>query len=209
MFRRLVVEKRARPADDVLSALVRHYDDGAISEEELIGLSVFILAAGHGTTRDLLTNGLYLLLTHPQQATKLVARPALVGPAVEEVLRYESPIPMVSQLAEETFDLGGATIDKGDAVVLQLSAANRDPEKFSDPGSFDVAREDNRHLAFGWGAHFCLGALLARMEAAVVFEAIAPMLGDLVMRPTEPIWKTGDLTERTLTELPVSWASRR
>jgi cytochrome P450 len=207
MFRRLIVEKRARPADDMLSALVRHFDDGTISEDELIGLSVFFLAAGHGTTRDLLTNGLYLLLAHPQEAKKLANGPGLIGAAVEEVLRYESPIPMVSQLAVESFDLGGTMIGKGDAVVLQLSGANRDPDRFPDAAAFDTARQDNRHLAFGWGAHFCLGAPLARMQAAVVFQAMAPLLPELELESTEPTWKTGDLTERTLTELPVSWVS--
>ena len=149
MFRRLMREKQQRPADDMITRLVDAEGEGTISADELIGLAVFFLAAGHGTTRNLLTNGLYLLLTHPAEVAKLSGDPARTAPAVEEVLRYESPIPMVSRLALADLTLCDAKIRAGDSVIIHLAAANRDPEVFERPATFDVTRPDNRQLAFG------------------------------------------------------------
>ncbi|MCU1494191.1 MAG: cytochrome, partial [Acidimicrobiaceae bacterium] len=205
-FRQIIEEKRKTPADDILTVLVQHFDAGVISEEEIIGLSVFFLAAGHGTTRDVVANGLYLLLTHPSEADKLTHDPHLVGSAVEEVLRYEGPIPMVSQLAVEDLTLGGESVRAGDAVILHLAAANRDPDKFGDAAKFDVARKANRHMAFGWGSHFCLGAPVARQQAAVVFEEIGPLLPRLLLDAPIAKWRTGDMSGRTLAELTASWS---
>ncbi|HUC14176.1 MAG TPA: cytochrome P450, partial [Acidimicrobiales bacterium] len=180
LFHRLIADKRSCPGDDVLSALVSAHDAGVLSDDEVVGLSVFFFAAGHGTTRDLIANGLYLLMAHPGEASKLQADTSHIGPAIEEALRYESPIPMVSQLAGADHLLGGAEIRAGDAVILHVGAANRDPAQFVDPARFDVTRKENRHLAFGLGAHFCLGAPLARRQAAVVLEELAPDLQRLV-----------------------------
>jgi cytochrome P450 len=207
MFRRLMREKQQRPADDMITRLVDAEGEGTISADELIGLAVFFLAAGHGTTRNLLTNGLYLLLTHPAEAAKLSGDgdPARTGPAVEEVLRYESPIPMVSRLALADLTLGDAKIRAGDSVIVHLAAANRDPAMFERPATFDVTRPDNRQLAFGRGRHFCLGAPLARVEAAVVLEEAGPLLPLLELDLPNGRWRTGDMTDRCLTELKASW----
>jgi cytochrome P450 len=211
MFRALIREKQKRPADDLLTRLVDSASEGTISDEELIGLSVFFLAAGHGTARNMLANGLYLLMTHPAQAQKLVEAqrlseaPELIESAVEEVLRYESPIPMASRLAQADLTLPGAAVRAGDSVILHLAGANRDPAMFEDAAMFDVARTNNRHLAFGRGPHFCLGAPLARVEAAVVFQELGPLLPELVLDRPDVTWRTGDMTDRCVTELKASW----
>jgi cytochrome P450 len=211
MFRALIREKQKRPADDLLTRLVDSADEGTISGEELIGLSVFFLAAGYGTARSMLANGLYLLMTHPAQARKLVEAqrlseaPELIESAVEEVLRYESPIPMASRLAQADLTLSGAAVRAGDSVILHLAGANRDPAIFENAAMFDVARTNNRHLAFGRGPHFCLGAPLARVEAAVVFQEIGPLLPELVLDSPDVTWRTGDMSDRCVTELKASW----
>jgi len=205
LFHRLIADKRSCPGDDVLSALVSAHDAGVLSDDEVVGLSVFFFAAGHGTTRDLIANGLYLLMAHPGEASKLQADTSHIGPAIEEALRYESPIPMVSQLAGADHLLGGAEIRAGDAVILHVGAANRDPAQFVDPARFDVTRKENRHLAFGLGAHFCLGAPLARRQAAVVLEELAPDLQRLVFAEPPPAWGRGNMSSRTLTTLTARW----
>lgn len=206
LFQGLIAEKRRRPGDDVLTALVRARDEGTLSEDELIGLSVFFFAAGHDTSRDLLANSLYLLLTHRSELHRVCHDRALVGPAVEEVLRFESPIPMVSQLAASDQQIGGEMVRAGDAVILHLGAANRDPARFEDPARLDVTRADNRHVAFGFGAHLCLGAPLARHEAAVVLEELAPHLERLELTSPLAHWGQGDMSGRKLLELKASWA---
>jgi len=208
LSRRLMADKRRHPGDDVLSALVSAHDTGVLSDDEVIGLSVFFFAAGHGTTRDLLANGLYLLMAHPGEAAKLQAATSHIGPAIEEVLRYESPIPMVSQLAGADHVLAGAEVRAGDAVILHIGAANRDPAQFVGPARFDVTRKENRHLAFGLGAHFCLGAPLARRQAAIVLEELAPDLDRLVFAEPPPTWGRGNMSSRTLTTLTARWSPR-
>jgi hypothetical protein len=205
LFHRLIADKRRCPGDDVLSALVRAHDAGVLSDDEVVGLSVFFFAAGHGTTRDLIANGLYLLMAHPGEASKLQADTSHIGPAIEEALRYESPIPMVSQLAGADHVLAGTEIRAGDAVILHVGAANRDPAQFVDPARFDVTRKENRHLAFGLGAHFCLGAPLARRQAAIVLEELAPDLQRLVFAEPPPAWGRGNMSSRTLTTLTARW----
>ncbi|MGD0808999.1 MAG: cytochrome P450 [Acidimicrobiales bacterium] len=208
LFQRLIADKRCHPDDDVLSALVRAHDTELLSDDEVVGLSVFFFAAGHGTTRDLLANCLYLLMAHPGEVGKLQAATSRVGPAIEEALRYESPIPMVSQLAGADHVLAGAEVRAGDAVILHIGAANRDPAQFVDPGRFDVTRKENRHLAFGLGAHFCLGAPLARRQVAVVLEELAPDLDRLVFDEPAPKWGRGNMSSRTLTTLTARWSPR-
>jgi cytochrome P450 len=207
LFGRLMAEKRQKPDDDILSELVQAFDAGLISDDELIGMAVFILAAGHTTTRDLLGNGLYLLLDQPAEAEKLRRAPDKVPSAIEEVLRFESPIPMASRLAREKLVLAGNSIEAGASVIVHLGAANRDPTKFDNAGTFDVSRHPNRQLAFGWGAHFCLGAPLARQQGAVVLEAVLPELPRLSLSSAEPAWRTGDMSVRTLKELTVAWTT--
>jgi cytochrome P450 len=159
----------------------------------------------------MLANGLYLLMTHPAQAQKLAEAqrlpeaPELIESAVEEVLRYESPIPMASRLAQADLTLSGAAVRAGDSVILHLAGANRDPAVFENAAMFDVARTNNRHLAFGRGPHFCLGAPLARVEAAVVFQELGPLLPELMLDSPDVTWRTGDMSDRCVTELKASW----
>jgi pimeloyl-[acyl-carrier protein] synthase len=207
MFRGLVREKQRCPADDLLTRLVDSAGEGTISDDELIGLSVFFLAAGYGTARNMLANGLYLLMTRPAQAQRLSEAPELIESAVEEVLRFESPIPMASRLAQADLTLPGAAVRAGDSVILHLAAANRDPAMFTHAATFDVARPNNRHLAFGRGPHFCLGAPLARVEAAVVFQELGPLLPELTLDNPDVTWRPGDMTDRCVTELKATWRS--
>ncbi|HTW99665.1 MAG TPA: cytochrome P450, partial [Acidimicrobiales bacterium] len=167
-FARLLELRRSDPRDDGVSVLAAALAAGQLDRDEAIGLCVFVLAAGHGTTAALLGNMAMLLMGDAAQRQALGTGRGLVGRAVEEVLRYESPIPMMSRLAGAELSLAGRRIREGDPVVLQLSAANRDPARFSEPAAFRVEREENRHLAFGSGAHFCLGAPLARAQAGSV-----------------------------------------
>ena len=133
----------------------------------LLGLSVFLFLGGDETTVSLLGNGLLALLQHPEELARLRREPALLPAAVEEFLRFESPIQIATRRPVEDFVLRGKTIRQGQTVVLMLGAANRDPERFAEPDRLDVGRTENKHTAFGWGSHFCLGAPLARVEAQI------------------------------------------
>ena len=206
MFRRLMDDKRRAPQDDLLTQLVHYFDEGALSEDEVIGLAVFILAAGHGTSRDLIANSLYLLLTHPAEAAKLAGGPAAIGAAVEEVLRYESPIPMLSQLAAHDAVLGGQALRAGDPVILHIGSANRDGAKFARADVFDVARADNRHLAFGLGPIFASVRPSPARPPPSCWKSWAH-LRYLVADPGPPKWKTGDMSGRALAKLDVSWSA--
>jgi pimeloyl-[acyl-carrier protein] synthase len=173
---RIAAERRARPADDLLSALVAAEDAGQkLSEEELHGTVALLLAAGNETTTNLIGNGLLALLRHPAELARLRADPALIERAVEELLRYDSPVQLTGRIAKEDVDFHGTRFRKGQNVILLLGAANRDPEVFAEPDRLDLTRADVDHLSFGHGHHFCLGAQLARLEAQIA-------LGELVRR---------------------------
>jgi len=200
----LLERRQSQPLEDGVSVLAAALAAGQLSRDEAIGLCVFILAAGHGTTAALVGNLIFLLLSHRPQLEAVCADSGLIGAAVEETLRYESPIPMMSRLAGRELELAGARIGAGDAVVLQLAAANRDPGRFEDPASFAVARGDSRHLAFGYGPHFCLGAPLARAQAGAILQALVET-GTLSRwaLATSPCWRAGSHDSRDLTELRV------
>jgi cytochrome P450 PksS len=149
---------------------------------------VQLLYAGHETTRNLIGNGLYSLLEHPDQLERLRREPALVPTAVEEVLRYEPPIVFTSRVALEPDDIAGVAIPAGALLQVALVAANRDPEAFPDPDRFDIARGENPHLTFGFGAHFCLGASIARMEGRVAFETLLGRFRRIEFAGDKPSW---------------------
>jgi len=172
-FRELTLDRRRTPRADLLSALAAVEDEeGGLSEAELMGLSVFLFIAGHETTVSLMGNGLLALLNHPGELDRLRREPELLGSAVEEFLRFESPIQIATRLPVENLVLRGKKILKGQTVVLMLGAANRDPERFADPDRLDVGRTENKHTAFGWGSHFCLGAPLARIETQLALKLL-------------------------------------
>jgi cytochrome P450 len=173
LFQGVLAERRAEPRDDLISELLQaHEQDDRLSEEELIVTATTLLLAGHETTVNLIGNGMLSLLRHPDQLALLRDQPDLISSAVEEILRYEAPSQMASRVAPEEMEIGGQTVERGDVLNLLLGSGNRDPEAFADSDALDVTRANNRHLAFGMGMHYCLGAPLARLEGQVALEAL-------------------------------------
>ena len=172
-LRALIDEKRRNPSDDLTSALVRVRDgEDQLTENELTAMMFLLFAAGHETTSSLITSGVLTLLRHPDQLSAVRAQPELMESAVEEMLRYDGVVQATfPAMALETFELGGTTIESGDAVTVSLAAANMDPRVHEDPDRFDVTRHAS-HLAFGYGVHHCLGAPLARLEARIALSAL-------------------------------------
>jgi cytochrome P450 len=199
----LVEERRARPRADLLSALVAVEEAGdRLDPDELIAMVVQFLYAGHETTRNLIGNGLFTLLRHPGELARLRADPELVPGAVEEMLRFEPPIIFLTRVLNADLTLGGVELEAGEMVQLSLASANRDPEEFPEPDRFDVGRAPGRHLSFGYGAHFCLGANVARMEARVAFETLLARFGSIELVGPEPPWAAATAL-RTLERFPV------
>ena len=204
-FRDAIREHRQHPRDDLISALLSAEVDGdCLTEEEVVANSIMLMTGGQETTTNLIGNGLLTLLRHPDQFEKLQADYSLVLSAIEEMLRYESPIQYTSRLAVDDIQLGGKMIRKRQAVLAVMAAANRDPERFPDPDRFDICRQDNRHLAFSWGAHFCFGAPLARLEGQIVFETMLRRLPNLRLMSHSVTWRE-NLSFRGLISLPVTF----
>jgi len=173
-FRALIAIRRAQPATDLLSDLIRAEDDGErLTEDELIATCVLLLVAGHETTVGLISNAILALLRHPDQLSLLGADPGLAAGAVEETLRYDAPVQMTGRVARGDMQIGAVTALDGGVVLLLLAAAGRDPAVFADPDRFDIRRGAAGHLAFAAGPHFCLGAPLARLEASIAVQAFA------------------------------------
>ena len=206
-FHALLRERERRPRDDLMSLMLRAEHEGEhLTRDEVVANCVLLLFAGHETTTNLLGNGLYHLLRHPAQAALLRADPSLLHSAVEELLRYDGPVPATVKIATENVPWCGRTIRRGDMVVPFIASANRDPRQFPDPDTLDVRRQPERHLAFAWGIHFCLGAWLARLEARVVLDTVFRRLPDLALAPGEPRWKPM-IFLRGLESLPLVWES--
>jgi cytochrome P450 len=169
----MLAERRTTPRDDLLTALIDAEDEGdRLSADELVAMVVQLIFAGHETTQNLLGNGLYRLLENPDQLALVRADPGLIPNAIEEMLRYDPPITFTSRIAEQATVIAGVEVAEDQLVMLNLTAANHDPERFPDPARFDVTRSEIRHLSFGMGVHYCLGASLARLEGAVAFETL-------------------------------------
>jgi cytochrome P450 len=169
----MIAERRATPRDDLLTALIDAEEAGdRLTQPELVAMVVQLIFAGHETTQNLLGNGVFRLLEQPDQLDRLRADRSLIPSAIEEMLRYDPPIIFTSRIAVEAAEISGVPIAADQLVMLNLTAANHDPRRFADPARFDVARADNRHLSFGHGVHFCLGANLARLEADVALNAL-------------------------------------
>jgi cytochrome P450 len=170
----------SHPEDNLLCALIAaEHEDSSLSMEELLANTFLLLSAGNETTTCLLGNGLALLLKHPEQMQRLREHPELLPRAVEEFLRFDSPVQFLGRLALEDVELRSTRIRQGDLILAVLGAANRDPARFADPDVLDIGREDNHHLAFGHGRHFCVGAQFARLEARLAFQALLEMTSDI------------------------------
>ncbi len=198
--------RRREPQDDLISHLVQAENAGdRLTTAELRANVHLLFAAGHETTVNLIGNGLLSLLRHPAQWQALRDDPRLIPNAIEEVLRFECPVQAVARIVAEPIELRGVRLDKGTLVVALIGAANRDPEVFADPDRLDITRPDLRPLSFGGGIHFCLGAQLARIEAAEVFETLLQRLPNLrLTKPDQPQWRPSFVL-RGLTELPMAW----
>lgn len=201
-FRELIAERRQRPADDLLSDLVAVRDRGdSLTEQELLATCVLLLIAGHETTVNLIGNGTLGLLREPAQLRRLRADPELAEPAVEEVLRHDSPVQLTLRHALRDTEVAGNPVAAGTFALVVLGAANRDPLAYRDPERFDIGRDPSRHLAFGQGIHFCLGASLARLEGRAVFAELARRPASLQLAG-EPTWKE-NVVLRGMSRLPV------
>ncbi|SFS61828.1 cytochrome P450 [Paenibacillus sp. BC26] len=189
-FRSLIAERKVSPREDMISDLLAAKEQtDALTEQELIATCVLLLVAGHETTVNLIGNTMLALLNHPEQYARLLENPTLIPSAVEEGLRYESPVQMTSRLASVDYELGGQTILQGQVVQVMLGAANRDPAQFSHPNQFDIGRTPNRHLAFASGAHFCLGAPLARLEGEIALTAMLKHFPQMRLADAAPNWR--------------------
>lgn len=204
-FRELIAERRASPREDLLSALIAAEEAGdKLNEEELLATCILLLVAGHETTVNLIGNGTLALLRHPDQLQRLRERPELISSAVEELLRYDGPVQRTARIPSEDVTIGGQTIAKGEMVMPFIGAADRDPAQFPDPDRLDIARADNRHIAFGWGIHFCLGAPLARVEGQLAIHTLVQRLPKLALATDTPEYRQS-LTLRGLAALPVTF----
>lgn len=202
-FQSAIREQRLRPRDGLVSSLMNARIEGErLSEEEVIANLIVTMVGGQETTTNLIANGVLSLLRNPQQLAMLRADFSLLPSAVEEFLRYESPSQHTSRLAPEEVEMGGKRIRKGQAVIAVMAAGNRDPEKFPDPDCLDITRSDNRHLAFGWAAHFCFGAALARMEGQIVFQSLLRRFPVWTLEPEPLVWRA-NLGLRGLIALPI------
>jgi len=200
--------RRAQPQNDLVSALLAARDEeGALTEEEVFGTVVLLIVAGHETTVGLIGNAVLNLLAHPDQLALVRVDPGLIPAAIEEVLRFEGPVERtLNRWAATDVELGGQTIRRGELVIAILGAADRDPDRFEEPDRLDIRRDDTRHLAFGRGSHYCLGAPLARLEAEIALETLVRRLPRLRLgvAPDELAWRPTPGFRR-LTALPVTW----
>jgi cytochrome P450 len=202
-FRALIAERRAAPRADMLSALIAAEEAGdKLSEDELLATCTLLLVAGHETTVNLIGNGTLALLRHPEQLRRLRENPGLIGTAVEELLRYDGPVQRTARIPSEDVTINGHTIAKGEMVMPFIGAADRDPAQFPQPDRLDLGRTDNRHIAFGWGIHFCLGAPLARVEGQIAINTLLQRLPKLRLDTDKPEFRQS-LTLRGLRALPV------
>jgi cytochrome P450 len=207
-LRTMFEEKRRNPKDDLISGLVRAEEAGdKLSEDELLAMVFLLLVAGHETTVNLIGNGMLALLQHPDQLQKLREDPSLIEPAIEELLRYDGPVETSTErFAREDIAIGGTVIPKGEMVMVVIASADHDPERFADPDALDVTRADNKHLAFGKGIHFCLGAPLARMEGQIAIGTLLRRMPNLRLTdlPESLTWRPG-MVLRGLEGLPVEF----
>jgi cytochrome P450 len=202
-FRKTVAERRRNKGSDLISLLIDIEEEGEVlTEEELYAQCIALLFAGHETTRNLIGNGIYTLLQNPQQTAELRERPELIRSAVEELLRYESPVQFTARVLKEDIDVCGQHLRKGWTVLCMLGAANRDPKQFKEPNQLDLKRLNNQHLAFSAGLHFCIGAQLARLEGQIAILNLVQRFPEMRLAGPRPEWAS-TFGFRGLKSLPV------
>lgn len=203
-IRELLAERRRHPGDALLDAMLAVEEDGtSLTEDEVAANATFLFLAGHETTTNLIGNGLYALLRAPDQLARLQAEPGLVDNAIEELLRFDSPVQFAPRVALEKMEIEGVTLEQEMPILLALGSANHDPRRYDRPDDLDVARVDPKPISFGGGAHYCVGAALARLEAKHAFAALAARTRSIELATDVVTWRPS-LTLRSLTELRVT-----
>ena len=207
-LKKLIRERRIRPRDDLISGLVKAQEgNDQLTDDEVLAMIFLLLSAGHETTVNLIGSGALALLEHPDQILRLRDQPELIKPAVEELVRYVVPAEMTTQrYATQDVTIAGITIPRGEMVLGVLASANRDPKHFENPDVVDIARENNKHLSFGQGMHYCLGAPLSRLEAQIALSTLFRRVPNLrvSISPEQIRWRSGFIV-RGLESLPVSY----
>jgi cytochrome P450 len=205
-FEAFLAERRREPRDDLMSALAQASEnDDRLTDDEILSTAILLFSAGFETTTNLLGNGLLALLSHPEQLADWRANPDIAATAVEELLRFDSPVQFNLRAALEPADLAGEPLQRGDRIIVLQGAANRDPEEFARPEELDLRRSPNTPLSFGWGIHHCIGAPLARLEGEIAFNALLARFGSI--EPSgEPQWRPG-FTLRGLQSFPLRLAT--
>ena len=202
-FRKTVAERRRNKGSDLISLLIDIEEEGEVlTEEELYAQCISLLFAGHETTRNLIGNGMYTLLKNPQQAAELREKPEMIRSAVEELLRFESPVQFTARVLKEDIEVCGQRIPKGWTILCMLGAANRDPKQFKEPNQLNLGRLNNQHLAFGAGLHFCIGAQLARLEGQLAILNLVQRFPEMKLAGPRPEWAS-TFGLRGLNSLPV------
>ena len=190
LFRTLLAQRRAEPRDDLLSGLIAARDeDESLSEDELVAACILVLFGGHETTTNLIGNAVLMLLEHPGERERLAADPGLIDSAVEEFLRYDGPSNSLCRMVAVDHEIAGKPMRRGDRIFAMLNAGNRDERAFTEPDRLDLGREPNRHLTFGQGAHFCIGAPLARLEGSLAVNALLARFPNMTLAGTQPEWR--------------------
>jgi len=202
----LIIERIRKPQEDLITTLIGVGEQGKnLTEDEVLTTCILLFITGEETTVNSIGNGMLALLYHPEQMEKLKREPQIIPSAIEELLRYDSPVQITARQALETVEIGGQIIPSGEKILVCLGSANRDPEKFSAPDSLDLTRQDNHHLAFGDGIHHCLGARLARMQIQIAINTLVQQLPNLTLDTDKIEWRK-NIALRGLTSLPVSFS---
>jgi hypothetical protein len=204
-FRALIGERQKRPQDDLISALIQAREkEDKLSEEELLSVCMLLFVTGEETTVHTIGNGMLALLRQPDQLDLLRQQPNIIQSAVEEILRYDSPVQQTARIAVEDVEIDGKIIHSGDNVLVSIGAANRDPTVFPNPDQLDLTREPNRHLAFGDGLHYCLGAPLARLQGQIAIDTLVRRLPNMTLNTDQLEWRK-NINIRGLKSLSVSF----
>lgn len=208
-FTAIMEQRRVQPEDDLISLLLAAEIDGQkLTDKEIVGFCILLLAAGNETTTNLITNGVRILAEQPQLQEQLREHPEMIQTAVEETLRYYPPIVAIGRVAKETVELGGQTIQAGDQVISWVGSANRDEQKFADADTFVPNRKPNQHMGFGFGIHFCLGAPLARLEGRVVLQTLLNHMEHIQLVPDTTLQPIQSAFVFGVKEYPITFTPR-